>query len=65
MRLLMLFLLGALVIGGVYHARIEHYVAHVFNGARYSAPIPLASGMQVLGHADNALLSGTAHALRR
>lgn len=65
MRLLMLFLLGALVLGGVYHARIEHYVAGVFHGGHYSAPMPIASGMQAVGHANNALLTGAAHALHR
>lgn len=65
MRLLMIFLLGAVVIGGVYHARIERYVAGIFNSAHSSAAVPLASGMEVLGHADNALMTGAAHALRR
>lgn len=66
MRLLIVLLLGAAILGGVYHARIEQYVRGVFEGPPVSAgTIPMLGGVRKLGQADNALLTGAAHALHR
>jgi hypothetical protein len=65
MRLFMILVIGALVLGGVYHTQVAAYLNHVFAGTQQQAgAAPPLNGLQQLGNATNGLMTRAAGALK-
>lgn len=65
MRFFMILVLGALVLGGIYHTQVAQYLNHVFAGMQQAGGTPALGGVQQVGKATSGLMTRAAGELNR
>lgn len=66
MKLLMLFAVAALVLGGIYHDQVAQYFAGLSSGeVRTGGVMPAAGSLQSIGNSTNNLMGHVGDALSR
>jgi len=64
MKFLALLVVGALVVGGIYHTEVSRYIAGLAGGAS-SSGTSIAGSIQQMGNSQNALMGQVGSALDR
>jgi len=64
MKLLVLFTVAALIVGGIYHTEVSRYIAGLAGGAS-SSGTSIAGSIQQMGNSQNALMGQDGSALDR
>ncbi len=66
MKLFVLFVVGALIVGGIYHTEVSQYVADLTVGpSEYGGGTSVVNSIQSTGRSQNALMGRVGSALDR
>jgi len=66
MKLFVLFIAAALIVGGIYHAEVSQYFADLAEGSSNSGgATSVVDSISGMGNSGNALLGGVSNALDR